>query len=298
MVPKVEFELSKVVNEFCHLSVLYSDLMPVELATGILGNRSYQEQHHNLRHDDLRLEIQKTRPFSSESEWYNFATGLMRRDESGGFHSLSGNSEFVKLFHDLRQRRATGFDEIWKEARPRLTEYMYNFVSHWSPISDRVLSRLHDLARTHWQTGKIHVQYIDCLYGGFAWNEYIGLTVFPDMNVQKKLLAHELSELITPQRMIQEELRKASLDLGIVHTVVDMLAYFSIRDFLARPEPSSRERKGLRPNPDYYPAAEALFPIFEIYAEDVSVYPDFMDFLQEVISKLQPLSATTTARSN
>jgi hypothetical protein len=298
MVPKVEFDLSKVVNEFCHLSVLYSNLMPIELAKGILRNRSYQEQHHNLRRDDQRLEIQKTKPFRSESEWYKFVTGLMRRDGSGGFQSLSSNNEFVKLFQNLRQRRATGFDKIWKEARPRLTGYMYNFVSHWSPIGDRVLSKLRDLARTHWQTGKILVQYIDCLYGGFAWDNYIGLASFPDMNVQKKFLAHELSELITPQHMIREALQRTSLDPGITHTIVDMLAYFSIRDFLARPEPPGRERKGLRPNPDYYPAAEVLFPIFENYAEDPLVYTDFMDFLQVVISKLQPLSTTTVIKSN
>ncbi len=293
MVPKVEFDVSKTLNEFCHLSVLYSDLMPTELATGILKNISYQELHQDLRRDDMRLAIQKTRPFPSESEWYKFATGLMRRDGSGGFWSLSSNSEFVKLFQDLRQRRATDFDEIWKETRPRLTEYMYNFISYWSPISDKVLLKLQHLAKAHWQTGKIQVHYIECLYGGFAWNNCIGLTSFPDMNVQKKLLTHELSELITPQRMIVEELRKAGLDLGIEHTVVDMLAYFSIRDFLNELEPSGGERKGLRPNPDYYPATKVLFPIFEKYAEDPWAYPDFLALVQEMISVVQPLSVKT-----
>jgi len=295
MVPKVEFEVSKAVNEFCHLSVLYSDLMPAELARGILGNRSYQERYNHLRQAGLRLAIQKTRPFPSESEWHKFVTGFMNRDGSGGFRSLSSNSEFVKLFQNLRQRRATDFDEIWKEARPRLTEHMYDFMSLWLPISDKVLLRLQHLAKAHWQTGNIQVQYIDCLYGGFAWNEYIGLAACPDKNVQKKLLAHELSELIAAQSMIREELRKADLDPGIAHTIVDMLAYFSIRDFLAKPEPAGRERKGLRPNPSYYPAAEILFPVFEHYAEDPWIYPDFASFIEDMIKSLQPQSVSLTS---
>jgi hypothetical protein len=295
MAPKVEFDVSKAVNEFCHLSVIYSDLMPTELAKGILGNRSYQEQYHNLRRDDLRLAIQKTRPFSSESEWYKFVTGLMRRDGSGGFQSLSGNSEFVKLFQNLRQRRATDFDEIWKETRPRLTEYMYNFESLWSPISDRVLSKLQHLAKTHWQTGKIHVHFIDCLYGGFGWNDCIGFAAFPDMEVQKKFIAHELSELLTPQHIVAVELQKVGLNPGITHTVVDMLAYFSVRDFIAKPVFPNPEKKGIRPNRNYYPNAEVLLPVFEHYAEDPSVYPDFASFVQEMIQVLTPQSVSSTA---
>jgi len=289
MPPKVEFEVSRLVNEFCHLSVLYADLMPQQLATGILRNKAYQERNWRLREDAVRLELQRISPFSSDSEWYRFTAGLMKRNQSGNFESMSTHSHFVEFFQDLRQRHATGFDEIWKETRPRLTEYQYDFLTQWAPISDKVLSRLHTLARSHWQTEKIRVRYIDCLYGGFGWNDSIGLTAVPDMNIQKKLLAHELSELITPQQITREELRKAGLDPEIAHTVVDMLAYFSVREFLATPDPPNREKKGLRPNPSSYPAADVLFPVFEHYAEDPSIYPDFSNFVQDMILFLQPL---------
>ncbi len=295
--PKVEFEVSRVVNEFCHLSVLYADLMPPELASGILGNRTYQEQHHRVRNDETRLRLQKTGRFSSDSEWYTFATGLMRRDQTGGFQSLSSNSSFVEVFQDLRQRRAAGFDEIWKETRPRLEEYKYEFLSQWASTSDRVLLTLKDLAKAHWQTGRIQVHYVDCLYGGFAWNDCIGLAALPDMEVQKKLLAHELSELITPQHAIMEALRGAGLKLGIAHTVVDMLAYFSVRDFLAKPDPSNREKKGIRPNPKYYPEADVLFPFFERYANDHSIYPSFSTLVQDMISYLRPEPTTPIINS-
>ena len=76
--PRVEFGVSRVVNEFCHISVLYSELMPLELATGMLENKAYQGRNAHLRQDEVRLELQRVEPFASESEWYRFATGLMK----------------------------------------------------------------------------------------------------------------------------------------------------------------------------------------------------------------------------
>ena len=106
-VPKVEFGVSRVVNEFCHISVLYSELMPVELATGILKNRDYQARNAHLRRDGIRLELQKAGPFSSESEWYRFATGLMRRTKSGGFESLA-SSRCLERANSLKRSRRFG----------------------------------------------------------------------------------------------------------------------------------------------------------------------------------------------
>src|SRR5438034_5490123 len=75
------------------------------------------------------------------------------------------------------------------------------------------------LAKRPWTTDRIRVHFIDCLYGGFGWNDCIGFAPFPDIEVQKKFLAHELSELITPGRSLVEALREAKLNLGIAHTV-------------------------------------------------------------------------------
>ena len=267
--------------------------MPVELATGMLGNKAYQARNAHLRRDEVRLELQRVGPFASESEWYRFATGLMNRGPSGGLEALSGNSKFAGSFQKIRQGGEAGFEEIWREARSRLEEYKEKFESEWSPISDQVLSHLSTLAKTSWAVDRIRVHFIDCLYGGFGWNDCIGFAAFPDLHVQKKFLAHELSELITPQRLVGDALGKANLNSGITHTIVDMLAYFSVRDFLAKPVYPNPERKGIKPNPNYYPVVKELYPLFELYAENPSIYTDFEELVQDMIAKLKVSKASS-----
>ncbi len=296
--PQIEFGVSRAVNEFCHISVLYSELMPVELATGMLVNKAYQARNAHLRRDEVRLELQRVGPFASESEWYQFATGLMRRGPSGGLAALSGNSNQAELFRKIRQGGVAGFEEIWTEARPRLEEYKEKFESEWSPTSDKVLNQLSTLAKTPWTVDKIRVHFIDCLYGGFGWIDCIGFAAFPDLQVQKKFLAHELSELITPRHIVGDALRKAGLNSEIAHTIVDMLAYFSVRDFLARPVYPNPERKGIKPNPNYYPAVEELYPAFESYAENPSIYADFEDLVQDMIAKLKVPNASPAIQND
>ncbi len=297
--PQIEFGVSRVVNEFCHISVLYSELMPIELATGMLGNKAYQARNAHFRRDEVRLELQRVRPFATESEWYQFATGLMKRGPSGGLEALSANSKLSELFRKTRQRGVAGFEEIWSEARPRLESYRASFESEWSAMGGQVLSSLSTLAKTPWALGRIRVHFIDCLYGGFGWNDCIGFAAFPDLQVQKKFLAHELSELITPRHIVGDALRKAGLSSEIAHTVVDMLAYFSVRNFLARPVYPNPERKGIRPNPNYYPAVEELYPTFESYAENPSIYADFEELVQVMIAKLLKVpNASPTIQSD
>src|SRR5437899_10205734 len=98
--------------------------MPAELATGMLKNIAYQARNGHLRRDEVRLELQRVGPFASESEWYGFVTGLMKRGPSGGLEALSESSEPAELFRKIRQEGVAGFDEIWKEVKPRLEEYM------------------------------------------------------------------------------------------------------------------------------------------------------------------------------
>ncbi len=273
-------------NEFCHISVLYSDLMPVELAIGILENKAYQARNAHLRDDEIRNELQRVGPFSSQSEWYKFVTALMK-SQLVDIGPVWGYREHADMFRKILQMGPAGFEEIWRETKPRLEKYQKEFASKWHPISDRVLSRLSELAKTPWSEDRIHVHFVDCLYGGFAWNDCVGFAAFPDMEVQKKFVTHELSELITPRHLVGEEVRRAGLDPEIAHTVVDMLAYFSVRDFLAKPVYPNPERRGIKPNPNYYPAVEELYPMFERYAENPSIYPDFKALAEDMIPKLK-----------
>src|SRR5437867_6675906 len=75
--PRISFGINRLVNEFCHLSVLYSDCLPSELDDGLLGNKSYRQQNASLRQDEVSHRLEKASQISPES-WYYFTRALMR----------------------------------------------------------------------------------------------------------------------------------------------------------------------------------------------------------------------------
>jgi len=197
-----------------------------------------------------------------------------------------GREPMTDVFLDILSQGSNGWAQIWDLTRPRLEEYRQKFESVWNPISDLVLSRLSQLAKTEWMTDEIRVHFADCLNGGFAWHDSIAFATLPDIEVQKKFLAHELSELITPSQLVEQELG-AGLDPGIPHTVVDMIAYFSVKDFIAKPANPNIERKGVVPNKNYYPKVEQLYPIFQDYSENPLEYDDFASLVKKIVLGLK-----------
>jgi len=198
-----------------------------------------------------------------------------------------GREPMTDLFLNILFHGSNGWEQIWDLTRPRVKEYEQKFGSVWSPISDSVLSRLSQLSKTEWMTDEIRVHFADCLNGGFAWHDSIAFATLSDVEVQKKFLAHELSELITPSQLVSEELKREGLDLGVTHTVVDMLAYFSVKDFIAKPMHPNIERKGLVPNKSYYPKVEELYPIFEEYSKNPSEYDEFASLVKKIVIRLK-----------
>ena len=286
MVPRIRLEVSSLVNEFCHVSVLYSDCLPLELSSGMLGNKIYASRNSQLRQNNVLRELHRG-PISSRS-WYSFARDLMRaRDLEEILSDWKGREPMTDLFLNMLSQGSNGWAQIWDLTRPRLEEYKRKFEPVWNPISDLVLSRLSQLAKTEWMTDEIRVHFADCLNGGFAWNDSIAFATLPDIEVQKKFLAHELSELITPSPLVEEELEREGLNLGIIHTVVDMLAYFSVKDFIAKPVNPNIERKGVVPNKNYYPKVEELYPIFSDYSENPSDYDDFASLVKKIVLRLK-----------
>jgi len=286
LVPRIRLEVSSLVNEFCHVSVLYSDCLPLELSSGMLGNRIYASRNSQLRQENILRELRKT-PISSRP-WYSFARDLMRaRDLEEIVSDCKGREPMTDLFLKILSQGSNGWAQIWDLTRPRLEEYKQKFESVWNPISDLVLSRLSQLAKTEWTTDEIRVHFADCLNGGFAWHDSIAFATLPDIEVEKKFLAHELSELITPSQLVAQELGRAGLDPGVTHTVVDMVAYFSVRDFIAKPAHPNIERKGVVPNKSYYPKVEELYPIFEDYSKNPSDYDDFASLVKKIVLRLK-----------
>lgn len=240
MLPRVRFEVSKIVNHFCHLSVLYAENLPSELADGMLGHKAYQEQHAGLRLEEILHEFRRARRIPASS-WYSFARTLMEtgklEEVETGVRVIGGLEVILRLLRESPR----DFDEIWDRTRVRVEDYKDRFEAIWSPKSDEVLSSLSSLAKREWVADEIRVHFVDCLWGGFAWIDSIAFTPFPDMEVQKKFLAHELSELITPRSVVEGRLLEAGLDAEITHTVVDMPTSASKTSLQ---NPSSRIQRG------------------------------------------------------
>jgi len=286
LVPRIRLGVSGLVNKFCHFSVLYSDCLPLELSSGMLGNKVYVSRNSQLRKNSILRELQKA-PISPRS-WYAFARDLMR---TGDFEEVvsdwKGREPMTDVFLNILSHGSNGWEQIWELTRPRLEEYKQKFGSVWSPITDSVLSRLSQLAKREWMTDEIRVHFVDCLNGGFAWHDSIAFATLPDIEIQKKFLAHELSELITPSQLVEAELERAGLDPGVTHTVVDMLAYSSVKNFIAKPVHPSIERKGVVPNKNYYPKVEELYPIFEDYSKNPSECDDFASLVKKIVLRLK-----------
>src|SRR5713101_2835604 len=189
MVPSISFGIKRLVNEFCHLSVLYSDYLPSELADGMLGNKNYQQQHDTLRQEEVFRRLEKASQISPES-WYSFARALMRTDSLEDACAIRTGMAGVgdELVETLR-KGAIGYEEIWAKTQGRLEEYRQRFEAVWGPFSEKVLANLSELAKREWVQKDIQVHFVDCLWGGFAWTDCIAFTPFPDIEVQKKFLA-------------------------------------------------------------------------------------------------------------
>ena len=273
-------------NEFCHVSVLYADCLPLELSSGMLGNKLYVSRNSHLRQNSILHELRKAT--ISPRSWYAFARDLMRTgDLEEVVSDWKGREPMTDLFMNILSQGSNGWVQIWDQALPRLEEYKQKFGSVWSPVSDSVLSRLSKLSKTEWTANEICVHFVECLNGGFAWHDSIAFATLPDIEVQKKFLAHELSELITPSRLVEQELGRAGMDQGITHTVVDMVAYFSVKNFIAKPADPNIERKGVLPNKNYYPKVEELYPIFDDYSKNPSEYDDFGSLVKKIVLKLR-----------
>src|SRR5713101_1784729 len=75
LVPRIRLEATSLVNKFCHVSVLYSDCLPLELSSGMLGNKVYRRQNAHLRNDSALHALQRSS--ITPRSWYSFARDLM-----------------------------------------------------------------------------------------------------------------------------------------------------------------------------------------------------------------------------
>jgi hypothetical protein len=180
LVPRIKLGVNSLVSEFCHISVLYADCLPNELSSGMLGNKVYTSRNSQPRQNSILRELQKA-PISSRS-WYSFARDLMRTgDLEEVVSDWKGREPMTDSFLNILSQGSNGWEQIWELTRPRLEEYRQKFESVWNPISNLVLSRLSQLSKMQWMADEIRVHFVDCLNGGFAWQDSIAFATLPDI---------------------------------------------------------------------------------------------------------------------
>jgi len=134
-----------------------------------------------------------------------------------------------------------------------------------------------NIAKLPWKADVINVHFVDCVYGAQSWTEDVVAPPFPEPDVEKKLLSHEIAHILVPDYLLKTKLQSLGLDCAIAHTIVDLIAYFGVKKHVADPE-----RRGIKPNPNYYAEVSKLYPIFENCQKSLDGYQSLEEILKQI----------------
>lgn len=284
MIPKVRFSVNEYINLFYHLSVLFSEYFSDEESLGFLNNSAYRQKYEHLKTEKLHQLFQSLQEYSFYT-WDFAGKSLFETDTmSSAAEVLKNTSQKVaKIWFEIYSEAFDSYEDIWTQTKPRLKEYAQTFEIEWDSIGASVLSRMSSIARCSWKHKSIDVHFVDCLYGASAWVKDIALAPFLDMDVEKKLLAHELAHTLVPDHFLKRRLRHFGLDLSLSHTIVDLIAYFSVKEHV-----TDSERRGIKPNPNYYEQVDRLYPILE----GCHKHPETCQNFDEILKQTKKLSYT------
>lgn len=278
MIPKVRFFVNKYVNLFYHLSVLFSEYFPDEESLGFLGNSAYRQKYEHSKTEKLHRLFQNLQEYSFYT-WDFAGKSLFEADtiDSAAEALKSTSQKVAEIWFKIYLEAFDSYEDVWMKTEPKLKEYALKFEVEWDPIGASVLSNMSNIARCSWKHESMNVYFVDCLYGASAWVRDIALAPFPDTDVEKKLLAHELAHTLVPDHFLKTKLRDFGLDLSLSHTIIDLIAYFSVKKHV-----TDSERRGIKPNPDYYEQVDRLYPIFE----DCYKHPETYRGFDEVLGRI------------
>jgi hypothetical protein len=277
-VPKVKFLVSKNVNLFYHVCVLFSEYFPDELSLGILNNSSYRQLYGCLKTESLHEKFQQLQLYSYYT-WDFVGKSLFELNSTfsvrENLHIIS--RKIADIWLKIFEEALPPYEDTWAETREKLEKYEIAFETEWHPIYESVLNKMSNMAKLQWRIESINVHLVDCVHGAASWIEDVVLPPFPDMDVEKKLLTHELSHILMPEYFLKTKLQNLGLDPAISHTIVDLTAYFGIKEHLA-----DTERLGMKPNPKHYVQVHELYPIFEECCENPDKHRNFDEILKQI----------------
>jgi hypothetical protein len=278
MIPKVQFFVNEYVNLFYHLSVLFSEYFSDEESLGFLNNSAYRQKYEHLKTEKLHQLFQSLQEYSFYTWDFAGKSLFQAKNMDSASEVLKSTSQKVaEIWLQIYSEAFDSYGDVWAQTRPKLEEYAQKFEVEWEPISGLVLSRMSRIAKRPWKHEIINVHFVDCLYGASAWVKDVALAPFPDTDVEKKLLAHELVHTLVPDHFLRAKLRDFNLDLNLSHTIVDLIAYFSVKEHVTNPE-----RRGIKPNPDYYEKVDRLYPILEDCYKHPEAYRSFDEILRRI----------------
>ena len=277
-VPSVRFFVNKYVNLFYHVCVLFSEYFPDEYSLGILNNSAYRQQYGHLKTQALHQKFQGLWRHSYYS-WDFIGKSL---SEVSAITSVEGilekeSQDQTEIWLGILSEALPSYEDIWAQAEVRLEEYKSRFEAEWSPTSELILTNMAKLVKLPWKIESINVNLVDCVYGAQSWVRDVVMPIFPVVDVEKKLLAHEIAHILVPDYFLKTRLKALGLDSAISHTIVDLIAYFGVKERVADPE-----RKGIKPNPNYYVHVPELYPVFEDCFKTPDLCRNFDDVLRRI----------------
>jgi len=278
-VPKIRFFINKYVNMFYHLCVLFSEYFPDEISLGILNNSTYRQEHEDLKTEKLHQLFQSLQEYSFYT-WDFMGLPLFQTDKAVPASEIliKTSQKITQLWTEIYQEALNPYETIWALTEPGLKTSISEFEPQWIPVQQSILTRMSSIAKLPWKKEYVKVHFVDCIRGGSAWIRDVALPPFPNMDVEKKLLAHELAHTLAPDYFLKTRLQRFGLDWAIAHTVVDLIAYFSVKEHVVEPE-----KRGIKPNPSYYAHVEELYPVFE----ECYNHPEEYQSLDQVLAQIK-----------
>lgn len=277
-VPSVRFFVSKHVNLFYHTCVLFSEYFPDEYSLGILNNSTYRQQHEHLKTQGIHLKFQNLWKYSFYT-WDFVGKSLLESNTAASSSKIlkKASQDQMDIWTEILSEALRSYDDIWAHTEVRLTEYQLRFEAEWNLVSESILTKMANMVKLPWKTEFINVHLVDCVYGAQGWTEDVVAPPFPIIDVEKKLVAHELAHILVPDYFLKTKLQTLGLDYTISHTIVDLIAYFGVKEHMTDPD-----RKGIKPNPDYYVQVPKLYPIFENCDKNPQRYQNFDEILNQI----------------
>jgi hypothetical protein len=277
-VPDIRFYVSKHVNLFYHVCVLFFEYFPDEHSLGILNSQNYRQQYQDLKTENLHKKFQKLWEYSHYTWDFVGKTLHEANTMASAKETLKTTSQnLTEIWLEILSMALPSYESIWAQIEAKLQKYKSEFETQWNTIHKSVLTKMSKITKMSWNVESINVHFVDCVHGASAWVRDIVLPPFPIIDVEKKLLAHEIAHILVPEYFLRTKLQNLSLDWTISHTLVDLIAYFGVKEHVADPE-----RHGIKPNPNYYVQVSKLYPIFEECYENPDKYQSFDEIFKQI----------------